>query len=181
MRSSAAVLLTLTLAAFDASGATLYRWVTEDGRVEIGTTPPPGVNAVPWTPGPPEAAAPAPPPPAPADPVRPGPNTAKSDRCLRLEEEARELRSSIVEKEAEIEALEASAARLAATEVAYQRVDCRDDVYGANTDCEPLVFDRDREIERADEKLAQARDELDDLEQRAGSIALSDCDEAEAR
>src|SRR5262245_61848342 len=42
----------------------LYRWVTKDGRVEVGPFPPPGVHAEPWQP---EGTAPKPEPePAPA-------------------------------------------------------------------------------------------------------------------
>jgi hypothetical protein len=45
----------------------LYRWVTEDGRVEIGMNPPPGTTAVPYFPGQETA-------PQPAAPARPHSN-----------------------------------------------------------------------------------------------------------
>jgi hypothetical protein len=60
------VALLLALPSADALAGGLYRWVTSDGRVEIGPTPPPGVNAVPWIPGQPETSPGAAPPAAPA-------------------------------------------------------------------------------------------------------------------
>src|SRR5262245_60453513 len=48
----------------------LYRWVTKDGRVEVGPFPPPGVHAEPWQPEDDEKPAPATPTRAP-EPVTP--------------------------------------------------------------------------------------------------------------
>jgi len=169
------------LFALEANAGTLWQWTTPEGRTEVGTVPPPGVEAVPWSPDPPAPASPpTPPTPTPAAPAAPAApakgDPASSERCRKLQEEARELARSIQTKEAEIARLETEAERLAASEIAYQRVDCRNDVYAGDTHCEPEIFDRDREIARTDEKIARAREQLEELEQRASSIALAECD-----
>jgi len=178
MRWCACLSLVLVLAAVPAASATLYRWIDPDGREAIGTTPPPGVNAVPWTPGqpatpPPAAAAPAPETPpatpaaAPATPTRsPAARAAlaREERCQRALERENKRRSDIQKGEAEVAALEAKLARLQESELAYSRMECRNDVYAGDKPCSDTVFDRDREIERTEKALAKAQEKLDDLE-----------------
>jgi hypothetical protein len=168
MRHVLALSLCLALAALEANAADLYRWIDPDGREAIGTVPPPGVQAVPWTPGAtdaPPAPAPAAPPAAPA-PLPPAARAAaeREARCQRQLERANEKRAAIQRQEAQIEALEAKLAKLQASEIAYSRTDCRDAYTRSDLECTSEVFDRDKEIARAEESLASAREKLDDLE-----------------
>lgn len=127
----------------------LYQWVTPEGRVEIGPTPPFGVNAVPWVPGQPDPASPAtsPAPPAAAAPAEAEPAAAApaetvptarvpvprgpalrkpksargkaADECAKLGTAARELAQQVQDAEREIAQLEAKIEKLEASDVAY--------------------------------------------------------------
>ncbi len=194
IRAQARVLgatLLLALASSDTRAGDLYQWVTEDGRIEIGTTPPLGAAAQPWSPGQEAAAQPAPPAaaaPAPAATQRvPSDRRTESERRARgrLEEKCSAQKATVDKATQKIRILESQIARLdkkieelEATEVAYSRTSCRSqDVYGPSaSDCMTSSFHRDAEIARTQDELEDAQQKLGDLEQRARS-ATSDSDE----
>jgi hypothetical protein len=176
--------LLLAIASGDARAAELYRWLTEDGRVEIGTTPPPGTAAVPWRPGEAEAAEPAPR----ATPARlstraPRARARSDEKCARKQEAARKIEREVVELESEITRLEQRIESLEASEVAFSRTSCVSrDVYGPNSSrCQSDIFHRDTEIANAEQALELAQNKLGDLEQRArGAAPLAECAPASA-
>jgi hypothetical protein len=185
MRRVLALSLGLALAALEASAADLYRWIDPDGREAIGTVPPPGVQAVPWTPGATDARpAPAPAAPAPAAaPAAPAtlPPAARAarereERCQRQLERANARRVELRERRAEVDALEAKLAELEASEVAYSRTDCVDAYRRSDIECTSEVFDRDKEIARLEGSLAKAREKLDDLELGPRNVPDPDCE-----
>ena len=155
----------------------LYRWVTEDGRVEIGTTPPPGTAAVPWLPEPAEAAAPAP-------PVTPATQatTATGEDCARKSEAARKTAAKIAELESEVDRLEKKLESLESNAVAWSRTSCvSPGIDGPKSDCVTSQFDRDVEVDRAERALDRARDKLDDFELRArAAVSAAECAPASA-
>ena len=163
-----------------ASAEGLYRWVTEDGRVEIGTTPPPGTAAVPWLPDPADAAQPA----EPAAPVTPATHvpTAANGDCARRSEAARKTAAKIAKLESEIDRLERKLESLESNEVAWSRTSCvSQGIDGPKSDCVTSHFDRDVEVDRAEQALDRARDNLDDLELRArGATTAAECAPAAA-
>jgi hypothetical protein len=171
MRLRALLCLLLALAAARARAAELYRWIDPDGREAIGTAPPPGMQAVPWTPGqagppaaPAAATAPAAPAPVPAPTAAARAAAEREARCQRQLERANAARAAIAKQEAAVEALEAKLAKLQASEVAYSRTDCRAAYTRSDIECTSEVFDRDKEIARAEASIAAAREKLDDLE-----------------
>ena len=166
------VALLLAAAAPPARAGDLYRWVTEDGRVEIGPTPPAGTAAVPWRPGQRDAATPGVPE-APARAARTRSRNAKA--CARDRESEREDARRIAEVESEIARLEQKIERLETSEVAWSRTSCRSQgIYGPKSDCVASRFDRDAEIEGAKLQLDSAQERLADLEQRARRDAPAD-------
>lgn len=177
-----ALALLLATSSGDARGGELYRWVTEDGRTEIGTTPPFGAAAEPWSPGQEAAAQPAKPAaPAPAAPPRqPTAETAAAERrargrleepCSRATEKAEKAAQKIRILEAQIARLELKLDELEATELAYSRTTCRSQgVEGIGSDCLTSSFHRDAEIARIQQELEDAQQKLGDLEQRARSM-----------
>ena len=194
-RPGATLLLALVLASSETRAGDLYQWVTEDGRVEIGASPPAGVAAKPWNPGQEAAANPSALPAAPASeseretvpasakPLRASTrHTTEAERRARgrLEEECRTQRGLIEKAAQKIRVLESQIARLdkkleelEATEVAFQRTSCRSSgAYGPDhSDCVSSSFHRDAEIARTQESLEEAQQKLADLEQRARSAA----------
>lgn len=194
--------LVLALASSESRAGDLYQWETEDGRVEIGVSPPPGVAAKPWNPGQEAAANPvakpaAPPPepePAPAAMQRTSARRTPSaerrarppmdDRCLRQQGTIAKATQKIQILEAQIARLEKRLADLEATELAYSQTSCRSmAVYGPDaSDCISSSFHRDAEIARTQEELEDAQQRLGDLEQRARSAAEDEaCSPAAAR
>jgi hypothetical protein len=186
--------LLLALASGAARAGDLYQWETEDGRIEIGTNPPLGANARPWSPGQETAAQPRPrpapaAPPAPADSAivgaPPAKHVSKEDRAKQAQRQAMGrlgdaclARKSTLEKatqkiaivEAQIARLEKRIEDLEATELAYSRTSCRSDDDGVDTsDCLASTFHRDTEIARSQGELEEAQQKLADLEQRARS------------
>ena len=185
--------LLLVLASGETRAGDLYQWVTEDGRVEIGASPPAGVAAKPWNPGQEAAANPSALPAAPASEREAAPASAKPYRASsrhtteaerrargRLEEECRTQRGLIEKAAQKIRVLESQIARLEkkleeleATELAFQRTSCRSSgAYGPDhSDCVSSSFHRDAEIARTQESLEEAQQKLADLEQRARSAS----------
>ncbi|MEX2208156.1 MAG: hypothetical protein WEF50_18170 [Myxococcota bacterium] len=183
--------LVLALASGESRAGDLYQWVTEDGRVEIGASPPRGVAAKPWNPGQETisnpVAQPAPKPPEPAPAPAPmqrtssrNPSSAEhrargrmDDRCLRQQGTVAKATQKIQILEVQIARLEKKLEDLEATELAYSRTSCRSmDVYGPDaSDCISSSFHRDAEIARTQEELEDAQQRLGDLEQRARSAA----------
>ena len=193
----AALLLAIAIASSDTRAGDLYRWVTQDGRVEIGATPPPGTEAVPWNPGqealsPPTALPAATPAPAPAvtpPAATPAPATARSAaangraRSL-LEEECSTGRATADRATQKIRILESQIARLErrleelqATDLAYSQTSCRSQgIEGPSTDCLTSSFHRDTEIARTQAEIEEAQEKLADLEQRVrGAAAPAEC------
>jgi chromosome segregation ATPase len=113
---------------------------------------------------------------APAARLRGAESEAKRARCARLLADAREAQLSIAKKEAEIGTLEAKLARLEASDLAYSRLDCRNDATLGDKYCSSQVFDRDREIERTGAQINRVRDELEELEIVARRAAEHDCE-----
>ena len=175
---SLGVALLIALAEGDAAAGELYRWVTKDGLVEIGPTPPPGAAAAPWTPGnedaardsvQPESAAPAPAATRawPAAPARRS-SDADAETCAQYREAALELERKIATAEADIARLEEQIEALEASDVAYARTDCvSHDIYGPSRGCQSTSFNRDVELGRAGKALDRAQEMLSDLEARA--------------
>jgi hypothetical protein len=186
--------LGLALASGESRAGDLYQWVTEDGRVEIGVRPPPGVAAKPWNPGQeaaanPVVAKPAPPPPEPAPrPTASAPQMSAAERkrlaerraygrlddhCLRQQRTVAKATQKSQVLEAQIARLEKKLAELEATELAYSQTSCRSmDVYGPDaSDCISSSFHRDAEIARTEKELEDAQQRLGDLEQRARGAA----------
>jgi hypothetical protein len=178
--------LLLALASFQARGGELYSWVTEDGRIEVGAKPPPGVSARPWSPGQESAAQPAKPA-APAAAVEATPAAPQRPRARRTREADRRAgsrrddkclaRELTIEKatqktrilESQIARLEKRLEELEATELAYSRTSCRTADFEGPTasDCVTSSFHRDAEISSTQEALENAQQRLGDLEQRA--------------
>lgn len=188
-----AVVLLLSLPGAEALAGGLYRWVTSDGRVEIGPMPPPGVNAVPWSPGqpevPPAGATPASPAPtaseAPAD-AEPAPSARASrpsgpalakpknapvkaiDDCSKLVGGARNLARQVSATEKEIAQLEAKLEKLESSDVAFSHTECaQNDSYGRASGCRSSSFDRDAEISKTQVALDRAQEKLDEVEEKA--------------
>jgi hypothetical protein len=177
-RFALSALVCATLAA-PASADTLYWWTNAEGGIEIGETPPPGVTAVPWDPGAPPPAAPAAPAPdaskprgtqpkpsAPRHAAKPAPARAADDDCSRHLDNAnavREARRRVSNLESKIERLENS-------DVSHSFTRCREDKW--NPGCDRGDFNRDAELERAREELAQAEDGLTDAEARARDAGM---------
>ncbi len=178
--------LLLALASGEARGGELYRWVTQDGRVEVGANPPPGVSAQPWSPAQESAAQPAMPA-APAVAVEATPAVPQRPRARRTHEATRRVGSRLDDKclarartidkatqkihllESQIARLEKRLEELEATEVAYSQTSCRtSDFEGpSSSDCVTSSFHRDAEVSRTQEALEDAQQRLGDLEQRA--------------
>lgn len=186
-RALAAALL-LAIPAGGLSAGELYRWVTEDGRTEIGPNPPPGASAVPWSPGQERAAEPTPAAPAPAPASAPAPipaqkaRSANREKCARYRENARQTERRVIEAEAAIARLEQKLETLQSTEIAFSRTSCvSQGINGPKSDCVASRFDRDAEIERAEQALEQAQEKLSDLELNARrSAAPEACTPASA-
>jgi hypothetical protein len=177
-----------------ASAGELYRWVTPEGRVEIGPFPPRGVHAEPWKPeqtGPSaQPATPAPPTVPAASPASPSgaPGSARApsdlasppvgprpDACELRRREARELARQRQDTESEIGRLEATIGKLEESLVMHEESSCRRDAYGqVSRGCTGGSFDRDTELEKSHEKLEEAQSRLDDLEQRERAVAPGD-------
>ncbi len=175
-RGLLAVCLALALPGAALAGG-LYRWVTKDGKVEVGPFPPPGVNAEPWKPED-GSAKPAPAPRA-FEPVvtetpsyesrRAPPPEQRSPLELECEERASKRRKLVLEHESveqKIAALEAKIARLEETLVANEDSRCYTDSYGnSRRECVGGSFDRDASLERARDELETAQSKLADIEQ----------------
>jgi hypothetical protein len=177
-----------------ANAGDLYRWVTPDGRVEIGPFPPRGVHAEPWKPeetSPPAATPPpaTPPPSAPAAAEPSGAprvyrtlnglNARPSDQgptpCEQRRQKAAKLASERQQTEREIDRLEATIARLEETLVAHEDSSCLSDANGdVSRGCSGGSFDRDAELEKSRRKLDRAQSKLGDLEQRERETASGD-------
>jgi hypothetical protein len=164
-----------------ASGAradTLYWWKTAAGDVEIGPTPPPGVDAVPWDPA-------APPPPAkPADPApKPrataAPRGARPGRSLRTPASSpaavdpdecaphRNLAHGLAAAHREVGRLEARIAELEESKLAHHAYSQCDNAGGGWSRCQGGSYDREEELEKARASLAEKQDALSDLEANA--------------
>lgn len=159
-----AVLLCAALPA--AAQEALYWWETGDGGIEVGPTPPPGVRAVPWDPG-----APAPEP-SPEDgasaPTAAEPPPAAAAHAGEDCAPHRALAHELAQATRRIEALEAQIVRLEETAVAKSFQRCRrHPVRGFDASCDAKTFDRDAELERARQSLAEEQEALADLEARA--------------
>ena len=176
--------LVLALASGGARAGELYRWVTKDGRVEIGTSPPFGAAAEPYFPGQEAAAQPAAPAapapaPVPAETPRPaaGHSTREAERgargrleepCARDQEISDKATQKIRILEAQIARLEHKLDELEANEVAYSQTSCRSQgIEGPSSDCLTSSFHRDAEISSTQQELEDAQQKLADLEQRA--------------
>ena len=176
--------LLLAIASGNARGGELYRWETEDGRIEIGTTPPLGAAAVPWSPGQEAAAHPAAPPaPAPAATPRPAPDSAAAalaerrargrldEACSREKATTDKATQKIRVLESQIARLERKLEELEATDLAYSRTTCRSQgIEGPGSDCLTSSFHRDAEISRIQQEIEEAQQKLGDLEQRARGV-----------
>lgn len=165
MRLSLVLALALVVTPLEAGAQTLYRWVTPDGRVEIGTSPPAGVRAEPWTPGASPAAAPTVVPAAQSGPRLRDPARDPGRDCrARLAE----MRREIEQTETRIAGLEQRIESLSESMVAFQQNTCTRDDYGNTAKhCRSSSFSRDAEIDKAERELAEAQDTLADLETRA--------------
>lgn len=193
---SRVVVVSWLMLAFAGAGdaGQLYRWVTQDGRVEIGPVPPSGVHAEPWQPVQPAPAVVTPPPtPAAAETPAPAPAPAASQNaapsgtapvqqastgdCSFARERALDVMQRKQETETEIKELEATIARLEDSMVVSANSTCRTDDYGAqrNSRCTGDSFDRDKELSRSRKKLEKAKDRLDELEDRERTTQVSDC------
>jgi hypothetical protein len=169
--------LALCLAAALSSAAFaggLYRWVTKDGRVEVGPFPPAGVNAEPWQPDG-DAPKPAPAPPRPRAERPPNPAASETRRSA-LEARCARPKETTLQREAterKIAQLEATIARLEETLVANEESHCTSSYYRG---CRGSTFDRDEALERAQEELGAEQSKLADLERKEQERAADeDC------
>jgi hypothetical protein len=169
-----------------ANAVDLFRWVTPDGRVEIGSTPPPGVHAEPWHPEQPAPPAVTPPTPAPSSAATAVPTLRKlaqpalaetKPNCGLGRAQALDLARQRQETEQEIARLEAAIAEYEDTPVAYEDSSCLRDKYGAIAkNCTGRSFDRDEAIEESQTQLEAAHRKLGDLEdQERVATANDDC------
>jgi hypothetical protein len=187
--------LLLALASTAARAGDLYRWVTEDGRVEIGTNPPLGASVEPWNPAQEAVAQPTAqptaqpaPPAAPAPPAHATPPGSRShgppgvprDRSKsRLDETCSTEKLAAMKAAQKISVLESQIARLGrkleeleATALAYSQTTCRSqEADGLGSDCLTSSFHRDAEIARTQQELEEKEQKLADLEQRARGLA----------
>ncbi len=170
--------LLLAAASSHASAGELYRWVTEDGRVEIGPVPPAGASAVPWRPGQDAAAKPA----EATAPAGRAKGRARGDRaCARHREASRQTAQALIDAETEVTRLEQKIEMLESSHVAYSRTSCvSQGIDGPRSNCVSHRFDRDAEIERAEAALDAAQERLADLELHARREAPSSCPPASA-
>lgn len=172
----------------------LYRWVTKDGRVEVGPFPPAGVHAEPWEPkdeekpAPPQSAPAPAPAPQQAQPVTPSrmpslghlsgpPRDPRTDLDRQCEQIQRERGLRKVEKqklESEIAGLEKKIAKLEDSLVANEDSSCVHAGEAGARDCTGGSFDRDAEIERSQNRLEKAQTKLGDMELRERREAADD-------
>ena len=143
-------LLLLALALPAAAGAAvLYRWVTPDGRVEVGTSPPPGVHVELWQPD--------------ARPVAPAVPASPATAACERRADAKFGDQQVEQTRARVGELEQKLAQLEDSPVVSQDSTCSSAASSIGG-CKSSYFDRDRELESTQLQLDDARARLDDLE-----------------